>query len=159
MGPYRIVGIAVVAVGIAVTLAVKVWRGTPAGDISPGSEGCCVVPGMQESSERPAPKIPTGSGRPCLVEFGSDECEQCQKMSAVMAELRKRLEGEVDIVMVDTDVYPSLAHKWRLRLIPTQILVMPDGAEVFRHEGYMGADELEDKVRQVLQDHSAEADH
>ena len=105
-------------------------------------EPCCgpVKPGGEPTAKPPA--IPTGSGRPCLVEFGSDECKECQRMRQVLTEITPTLKGRVDLVQVDTDVHSGQAQRWRLRMVPTQILVDAQGKEQWRHEGFISTEAL-----------------
>ena len=97
----------------------------------------------------PAPKAPTGSGLPCLLELGSDECEACQLMEKVLKQVALELAGTADVVFVDTDLYPEEATRWRLRLIPTQLLLDAEGKELWRHEGYVSVEDLLAKLSEL----------
>lgn len=108
---------------------------------------CCTVPVSPAAKAAPKVKIPTGSGRPCLVEFGSDECNECQRMAVVLQQVTPQLKTTTDVVAVDTDLHPGEAQRWRLRMVPTQILVDPQGQELWRHEGYFATGELLAKVK------------
>lgn len=149
MSSYRVVGlVTVVAVlGLVVGLRLGRVRSTEAVPQPEGCTTCCLpLPGGAEAEAAPA--IPTGSGRPCLVEFGSQECAECQQMNKVLEEVAPRLKGKVDIVRVDSDVHLAAVQHWRLRVVPTQILVDAGGQELWRHEGALTADEL---VKKALQ--------
>jgi thioredoxin-like negative regulator of GroEL len=67
-------------------------------------------------------------------------------MQAVLAEAEQHFSGVVDLVRVDTDIHPAEAQRWRLRMVPTQILVDASGTELWRHEGYLPFDELRTEV-------------
>jgi len=86
--------------------------------------------------------IPTGSGLPCLVAFGSDKSDECQKMDELLLELAPRLEGNIDLVKVSADPNAHITKLWRLRVIPTLIIVNPQGEELDRHERYLPAADL-----------------
>lgn len=140
---YRVIGGAVIAVAVVGAI----WSRSPGGPRvtqGPGTEVCaeCALPPSMAGSGEPVPPIPTGSGRPCLAEFGSDECKACQKMAGVMDAIEPGLRAKLDIQRVDTDDFPKAAQDWRLRMIPTQVLVAADGAELWRHEGAIEAPEL-----------------
>lgn len=125
---------------------------TPAVADTAVSEVCeseCALPPAMWGSGEPMPAIPTGSGLPCLVEFGSDECKACQNMVKVLDAIGPRLEGKADIVRVDTDEHPLAAKDWSLRMIPTQVAVSPDGKELWRHEGFIPEDELLGELAKV----------
>lgn len=144
MARYRIVGLVIAVAAISLVVGLRLGR---AGSLQAGALGSatcetCCLPTSGGGQVQKAPAIPTGSGRPCLVEFGSDECAECQEMGRVLKEVAPRLEEKVDIVRVDTDVHLAEVQRWRLRVIPTQILVDAQGHELWRHEGGMTAGEL-----------------
>jgi len=147
MSRAKAAGLAVVVLAVAVVAALKVHgsraAGRKAGQAQCPPGGCDAIPlGHAKGPASPAPKIPTGSGRPNLVEFGSDECEACKKMAKVLPEVRKQYEGRLDVVMVDVDVHREPTTRWRIRLIPTQIFLDTHGKEVARHEGFMPGGEI-----------------
>lgn len=109
-----------------------------------GDGACCnVYMGPHALSDIPPPEIPTGSGLPCVVVLGSGGCcDDCLKMRTMLEEMRPRLEGLADVVVVDTDLYPQEAQRWRLRLTPTEIVVDAEGAEVVRLEGAMPQEQV-----------------
>jgi len=117
-----------------------------------GAEGCdtCVPVGGPAADTAAAPAIPANPDRPSLVELGSDECQQCQKMQKVLAELEPVLAGKVDVVRVDTDVHTDVVSRFRLRLIPTQVIVDGKGQELWRHEGFIPLDELKAEIDQAV---------
>jgi len=150
MRPYQIAGLLLVTSALACVIGVNVGenralRRLQASGPHPGigSDADCCAP-LPVATDEPTtrPYIPSGSGLPCLIQFGSDECEACRKMDQVLDELAPRLEGKVEVVRIDSDVHPAEATTWRLRLIPTQVFLDPDGEEVHRHEGYLAPDEV-----------------
>lgn len=142
---YRLIGIAVVAVAVAGAVGYRIGQGgpkVPAGATAEGVE-CpeCALPPALEWSES-MPPMPTGSGLACLAEFGSDECPQCRHMEEVFAALEPQLAGRIDLVRIDTDVHRQAGLRFALRMIPTQVALAADGAELWRHEGEIGEAEL-----------------
>lgn len=114
------------------------------------SGSCCGPARPAGTAVGKPPAIPGPSGRPCLAEFGSDECEACRRLAPVLQTIAATLRGRVEVVSVDTDDHPGEAARWRLRLIPTQILVDPRGKELWRHEGYLSVEELRTQIEQAL---------
>jgi len=105
------------------------------------SGACCgPVPGLRPSKE--APRIPTDSGLPCLLVFGSGTCEQCKQADALLADMAPRLKGHVDVIHLDPDECRTATAKWRVRIIPTQIVIDADGKEVERIEQFVPEPEL-----------------
>lgn len=144
--------VAVVAV-LAAAIGLKWWQQAEKASTPPNlpkaCNTCITPPKDRPGVKREPPRIPTGSGRPCLVEFGSTECTECKKLHRVLAAVNPRLKGRVDIVVVDVDEHPELADKWRLRVIPTQIFLDKNGQEVGRHEGALSEQELFSKLREL----------
>jgi thioredoxin 1 len=151
MRAYQVVGLLVIGSGLAFTVGYKLGSErtlgrASAGDASAATEDCCALPESMAQTEEP-PKIPRGNGLPCIVEFGSDECDSCQKMAKLLDELAPKLEGKAEVIRLDTDVFPLEAERWQLRVIPTQIIFNAEGEEVDRHESYLPAEELLAKLK------------
>jgi len=139
---YRIVGGLLVLAALGGVIWFKVRPApTPPTVNREVCEECALPPAMAGKGE-PTPAIPTGSGLPCLAEFGSDECEACKKMAGILADMEPGVTGALDIVRVDTDDYPAAAQEWKLRMIPTQVGVSAEGEELWRHEGAISEAEI-----------------
>jgi thioredoxin 1 len=149
LSTYPILGLLVVTAAVAFVVGVRVGRrcGAPflvASRAANQGEPCCASPPSGGTNLGPSPKLPTG--RPCVLELGSDGCEACRALDKVLATIAPRLRGKVALVRIDTDRYPQEAVRWRLRLIPTLIFLDAQGKEVRRHEGYLPADQLLKRV-------------
>jgi len=145
MRAYQVVGLLVVCSAVASVLGYKTGeKRTMARCAAAAAEGedCCGPLPASAAQSKAAPKIPTGSGLPCLLVFGSGTCEQCEKADALLAAMAPRLKGHVDVIHLDPDEYPTETAKWRVRIIPTQIVVGADGKEVARIEKFVPEAEL-----------------
>lgn len=142
---YRAVGVVLVLAAVGGAVWFRTTRSNAQASVaSVSTEVCeeCALPPAMAGSGEPTPDIPTGSGLPCLAEFGSDECPDCQEMAATLRALEPKVAGRLDIVRVDTDEFPRAPQEWKLRLIPTQVAVSAEGEELWRHEGAIGEDDL-----------------
>lgn len=83
-----------------------------------------------------------GPALPRLLELGSVDCIPCQKMAPILEELRQEYAGKLDVVFADVFKNPSLAEKYGIQLIPTQILFGADGKELFRHTGFFAKEDI-----------------
>ncbi|MGD9495212.1 MAG: thioredoxin family protein [Armatimonadota bacterium] len=153
MRPYQVVSLLVVVSGLAFIAGVKVGEqhATPPPDAGLADCACAAgwdsqPPAQRAESAEPA-QIPPIAGLPAIVEFGSDECEACRQVEQLLADLAPRLRGRAGVAIVDTDVHPAEAERWRLRIIPTQIFLDAQGNEVARHEGALAAEELLAQLR------------
>lgn len=66
---------------------------------------------------------------PIVVDYGSDACRQCQQMAPVLEKLNTELLNRAFIKFADVRRYSSTTENVPIRVIPTQIFVMPDGTQ------------------------------
>lgn len=89
--------------------------------------------------------LPDGTEyRYTFLEFGAVGCAPCKKMEKEMETIRKDFEGKVNVRFI------NLSKKWNkdwaeyleIHTIPTQVILDSQGKEIYRHVGYIPADEL-----------------
>jgi thioredoxin 1 len=83
---------------------------------------------------------------PILLEFGRGWCIPCKYMKPILEDTAKAYAGKAIVMTVDMDANKDLVRDFRIRMMPTQVFLMPDGKEFFRNEGTF---ELE-QIAQVL---------
>lgn len=84
-----------------------------------------------------------------LYEFGMGRCMQCKKMKPIIEELKKELNGKVDIQNHDISDNKEIAEKYKVILIPTQIFLDSKENEIFRHEGFYPKEEITAKLKEL----------
>ena len=84
----------------------------------------------------------TGPSLPRLLDLGADKCVPCKMMAPILDELETDLADQLEVIFLDVWKNPDLAKKYEIKLIPTQIFFDPDGAELFRHEGFFARDDI-----------------
>lgn len=89
-----------------------------------------------------AADAPATAALPRLLDLGSVDCIPCKKMAPILDELKKELAGKLDVVFIDVWKDPTVADKYGIRLIPTQIFFGTDGKELFRHEGFYSREDI-----------------
>uniref|UniRef100_A0A7C4EX19 Thioredoxin n=1 Tax=Desulfomonile tiedjei TaxID=2358 RepID=A0A7C4EX19_9BACT len=72
---------------------------------------------------------------PILLEFGRGWCIPCKYMKPILDDMAKLYAGKAIVLPVDMDVNRDLVRQFNIRLMPTQVFLMPDGKEFFRNEG------------------------
>jgi len=90
-----------------------------------------------------------GSGKWTIIEFGGEHCIPCKAMQPVLQELRDALGGKGVIRNFWIQQYPAVAREHRIMVMPTQVVINPQGEEVLRHQGYWDAAEFRAALRRV----------
>lgn len=83
-----------------------------------------------------------------LVDFWAEWCAPCRMMVPVLNELAGELGSGVGIGKVDIEQNQSLAQKYRVRSIPTMIL-LKNGVEVNRFVGVKNKNFLLKQIQKV----------
>lgn len=80
-----------------------------------------------------------------FVELGSENCVPCRMMKPVMKAVEEGYGGKVRVVFHDVWTAKGKAEgsKYGLRVIPTQVFLDRNGAEFFRHEGFLSKKEID----------------
>lgn len=79
-----------------------------------------------------------------FVELGSVKCVPCKMMQPVMKSIEEKYGKDVLVVFYDvwTQKDASMANKYGVRGIPTQVFLDEDGKEFFRHMGFFPEEEI-----------------
>jgi thioredoxin 1 len=89
------------------------------------------------------------SGRPVLVDFGSNSCVPCRQMRPILKEISEEFSGKATVLIIDVNKHSKLASEYRIQLIPTLIFFNSKGQEVFRHTGTGDKDSIVQKLWQT----------
>jgi thioredoxin len=72
---------------------------------------------------------------PIMLEFGRGWCIPCKYMKPILEDMAKVYSGKAIVTTVDMDANKDLVRDFRIRMMPTQVFLTPDGKEFFRNEG------------------------
>jgi len=72
---------------------------------------------------------------PVLLEFGRGWCIPCKYMKPILDDMVRLYAGKAIVTTVDMDANKDLVRDFRIRMMPTQVFLGPDGKEFFRNEG------------------------
>jgi thioredoxin 1 len=75
------------------------------------------------------------SGKPAVVDFGSNSCLPCRQIRPILKEIEKEYTGKARVLIMDVYQYKDLAQEYKVQLIPTLVFFDKSGKEVFRHVG------------------------
>jgi thioredoxin 1 len=79
---------------------------------------------------------------PRLVDLGADKCIPCKMMAPVLADLKTNYAGRLEVEFIDVWKKPDAGKPYKIKLIPTQIFFDASGRELFRHEGFLGKEDI-----------------
>ncbi len=86
---------------------------------------------------------------PKLVDLGANKCIPCKMMVPILKELETEYKGKLEVILLDVWENPDAGRKYRIRVIPTQIFIAPDGKELFRHEGFYSKEDMLAKWKEL----------
>jgi thioredoxin 1 len=79
---------------------------------------------------------------PMLLEFGRGWCKPCKYMKPILKDMAKAYQGRAIVTTVDMDANADLVRAFRIRLMPTQVFLTPDGKEFYRNEGVFEREQI-----------------
>jgi thioredoxin 1 len=89
------------------------------------------------------------SGKPSLVDFGSKGCRPCDMLAPILETLKKKYDGQANVLFVSVVQDQILAARYGIQAIPVQVFFDKDGKEVFRHVGFFPQDEIEKQMAKM----------
>ncbi len=88
------------------------------------------------------------SGKPTMVEFGAPGCPPCEQMVPVLAELKKKFSGKLNVLFLNVGQEQILGARFGIEVIPVQVFFDKNGLEVYRHTGFFPQAEIEKTLNQ-----------
>ena len=70
----------------------------------------------------PSFKEIVGTDTPVLIDFYATWCGPCKSQLPIIKEVAKELKGKVKIIKIDIDKNQQLAHKYKVKSVPTLAL-------------------------------------
>lgn len=89
------------------------------------------------------------SGRPVLVDFGSNSCIPCRQLRPILQEIQKEQEGKLEVLVIDVNKIQNLAAEYRIQVIPTLVFFDSKGKEMFRHQGFKPKTALMEELKKI----------
>ncbi len=89
------------------------------------------------------------SGTWLIVEFGGESCIPCRAMQPILQGLRTEFGSKLRVHNFWIQEHPEVARRFKIMLMPTQVVFDPKGQEVLRHEGVFDADEFRAALAKV----------
>jgi len=79
---------------------------------------------------------------PILLEFGRGWCVPCKYMKPILDDMARAYANRAAVMTVDMDANRDLVNSFRIRIMPTQVFLTPDGKEFFRNEGTLEREQI-----------------
>ena len=89
------------------------------------------------------------SGKPTMVEFGAPGCAPCDMMTPILADMKKKFTGKLNVLFLHVGQEQFLATRFGIQVIPVQVFFDKNGLEVFRHTGFFPQEMIEKKLTQM----------
>ena len=89
------------------------------------------------------------SGKPVVVDFGSNSCIPCRQMRPILKEIREAHSGKAEVLVIDVYKYQNLAGEYKIRMIPTLIFFDSNAKEVHRHQGFMSKKAIMEQLKKT----------
>lgn len=122
----------------------------PAARPSPGQEPASPVASAPVRIDPAAAAPPVAAAvRPRILELGSMRCQACLEMAKVLDALRASQGTKLQVDFIDVFEEPAAADRYKIELIPTQVLFDTAGKEIFRHQGFFSHDDIVAKFREL----------
>lgn len=106
-------------------------------------------PPALEASTAEAFQAALKSGRPTVVDFGSNRCIPCIQLRPVMRALKDAHTGRINVLFLEVSANRDLALLYKVRLVPTLIFFDAQGREVRREMGFMEQAAIEKVLRNL----------
>jgi thioredoxin 1 len=106
-------------------------------------------PSPLEASTAEAFQAALQSGRPTVVDFGSNRCIPCIRLRPVMRALKDAHTERINVLFLEVSEHRDLAQQYKVRLVPTLIFFDAQGREVQRKVGFMEREEMETVLRDL----------
>jgi thioredoxin 1 len=103
----------------------------------------------QDASDRAAARTAAPNPLPRLVDIGAGTCVPCKMMAPILEALEREYAGVFEVEVHDLRQDRAPAERYGVRVIPTQIFFDASGRERFRHQGFLGRDEILAKWREL----------
>jgi len=87
-----------------------------------------------------------------LIELGGQGCKPCKKMEAELLIVKDEFGDDLNLRLINVTKGEDrkAASYFGIRFIPVQIILDPNGKEVFRHSGFISHEELNLQIKEIL---------
>lgn len=139
-GMHRILIILTLACAVGAVFMVKREKRQP--ETVPANPATLPTGSVTNETTVAAREAPQDKALPRLVDLGADKCIPCKMMAPILEELDKEYADTFEVEFIDVWKNPKASEEYGIRIIPTQIFYDAEGKELFRHEGFIGKEDI-----------------
>jgi thioredoxin 1 len=89
------------------------------------------------------------NGKPTVAEFGAATCVPCKRMKPVLEELIAEHGDKLNLSFTDVRIHTSIAAKYKIVYMPTQVFFNSGGQEVSRHVGFWPKEDILTRLEEL----------
>jgi thioredoxin 1 len=89
------------------------------------------------------------SEKPVLVDFFAEWCRPCKMMSPILQEVKAEIGDAANIIKIDVDKNPQVAHNYQIMGVPT-LMIFKNGKVLWRQSGVVPKVGLVNVLRQYV---------
>lgn len=86
---------------------------------------------------------------PMVIKVGRTDCIPCRKMTALLNELKPKLEGKAEIQIINLEEDPDAREKYNIGGIPTILFLDVEGKEIYRQTGILTEETIILKLKEA----------
>ncbi len=109
---------------------------------------CLSVLLLSSQSLIAASEVPV-EGMVTMIDLGAKKCIPCKMMAPILEKLEKVYAGRAAVVFLDVWEDRAPVKRFGIRTIPTQIFFDKERKEVYRHEGFLGEEEIVRRFKEM----------
>ncbi len=98
---------------------------------------------------RVEPVTTAGVSLPKLLDLGAETCVPCKRMMPILDELARNYSDTFIVEVVNVREHREVATEYNVQIIPTQIFFDEEGAELFRHQGFISRSDILSKWQEL----------
>jgi thioredoxin 1 len=89
------------------------------------------------------------SGRPSVVDFGSNRCIPCIQLRPVLRAVKDAHGDRINVIFMEVNEHRDLVRQYKVQLIPTLIFFDAKGREAHRKMGFMDHEAMEKALHEL----------
>lgn len=112
--------------------------------------GAAFAKGVEVLQDSQYEKVIKKAKKLYVIDFSATWCMPCKKFAPIFDETAKEMGNKINFYSVDVDKSPSLSQQFKVRVVPTVVIVNPANGKSQRFEGLKSKDDFVKAINDVL---------